>query len=1406
MSGIRVPTGSDYENRKKASQTVGAIVTQQVSNAFHFFRHPIRSLSDLGTHLWDSFRDGVLAPTEEELHSIKTEIAAMGGDSSAVNIPAVTEERRREALQSVGAFSVGLAAGGVTGALTRTALARIPAAMLEGAVFGATEQGLAPLPEDQSRLEAMAVGAGSVALIGAGLGAAGAGARMALRSRATRTGIKPELETPEVAPMTEAYDPFVDARAPRIVRPDPFREPIMDPSRLLPLRRTDPRGPTIGNLEALEVEAANRVRAGIRNMMERPVLNDVSAQEITTAMKEPIGGTKHTALELVKAEDNLGFDRPGQGVSAIIRHEDWATRWPPPEGSDISARRYKLLGEWRDATIPRIEQAMEDVRAELRTEGGGSAGLPIRGGMAVEKGGARGGGPPRSRPPARQEGVGEPEPGGGGPPMDYNKAVDLANSKISVNESVRNGRRSWDWYMTEFIDELHPLNVVTRELLTLRSEAAKQLQDAGTPYEVLGVSEGTGRALTVRGRHLRGQPAGMLPPGGGPLVIRNAAGRALVPFSEAVTGRQSMRPGFRLPGLQDPYLLARISRGSIDQAIEMLENGTRDFTTLQRNGPGFREVAIATAREGLEQELRAFLLAPRSLDFAARGMTPPIPVEAARSIIKNAPQRVVDLAEQYFQFRDRILDYVKESGAISDAALAAVRKASERFVSFERFFEATNDPVYPGFEGKRQAPQFQFKAAEGGGVAPIINPMETIISNTVHMITMANRHASLEALVRLAEGTPGQSIVRRVGEVVRPRDPVFVDKLAAEFKDAGIDIPANVVEEIALRMRPSLAGGGRFFVFRDGKKVMYEVDPHLYDAIVAMRSPQVPALVRSLSAFTSIFRAGTILDPAFGLIRNPFRDQFSTGIYSRAGFKPLYDPALGVFSVLKKDDLYHQFRADLGAHSSIVRSLGRDRRGAQAAYEHIQTETSALSELGAMAKNPKLWLELLRTMTEKFEAASRLRENARVLAETGDPRIAGFAAREGSLDFQKMGASVHLANNLSPFLAAGIQGVEKVARAFKEEPVGTSARVAAYITAPTIALWLINFDDPEYQNLPWSVKDNYWHIPRFNVDIEDVNGVPIPKLRREGFFRLPKPFELGLIFGASVERVLQWIAEHSDDFREWMMRKDVPPNHPFEDYLSGMIEQLVPGNVPPWASVFLETQSGYDFFMDREIVPESEQGLLEWLQAGPNQGETVRLLGRVMNVSPRIIDNMIADATGGLGRATIQTVDRALGLMGAQGPAGERPTRNLVPLLGPMLSTVLQNEPHANSKAVQRFYDTFVEIGKIVKSATNLERSERWDELDVLIENNHPEMLIWDHFVATNRQMGELREEIRALYRDRQMPSDVRHEELTFLGRWYRSLAAQQVIEYNLLKDSIEQDSGAIQDVAIPGAPKRVPR
>ena len=223
-------------------------------------------------------------------------------------------------------------------------------------------------------------------------------------------------------------------------------------------------------------------------------------------------------------------------------------------------------------------------------------------------------------------------------------------------------------------------------------------------------------------------------------------------------------------------------------------------------------------------------------------------------------------------------------------------------------------------------------------------------------------------------------------------------------------------------------------------------------------------------------------------------------IYSSYGYKP-HEFVRGLFHIFKKDDLYWKFHASGAAHGAMV-SLDRDYL--QGALRGI-LQTSAKDKAKSLFKSP---LELLRALSEYGEMATRLGEfekGIKTEAKTGKGvRMAALSARDVTLDFARWGYAGKVPNRIIAFFNSSVQGLDKMARSFTGNPKRSLLRCLLYITLPSVILYLLNRDDERYQELPQWEKDLFWIIPT-------------PK----HVFRIPKPFELGVIFGTLPERILE---------------------------------------------------------------------------------------------------------------------------------------------------------------------------------------------------------------------------------------------------------------------------------------------
>ena len=97
----------------------------------------------------------------------------------------------------------------------------------------------------------------------------------------------------------------------------------------------------------------------------------------------------------------------------------------------------------------------------------------------------------------------------------------------------------------------------------------------------------------------------------------------------------------------------------------------------------------------------------------------------------------------------------------------------------------------------------------------------------------------------------------------------------------------------------------------DGKKVLMEVDPHLYRAIKGMNPGQANILLRLLGKIKNV-RVATIVTDMVFVLRNVARDFGASLMQSEAGIKP-WDILKGYVSVAVKDKWYKEYLAAGGS-------------------------------------------------------------------------------------------------------------------------------------------------------------------------------------------------------------------------------------------------------------------------------------------------------------------------------------------------------------------------------------------------------------------------------------------------------------------------------------------------------------
>ena len=753
-----------------------------------------------------------------------------------------------------------------------------------------------------------------------------------------------------------------------------------------------------------------------------------------------------------------------------------------------------------------------------------------------------------------------------------------------------------------------------------------------------------------------------------------------------------------IPSEKDPYILARNLRGWTGKAELFLNKGTfgKKFWTVDEkgkshmnfNGLSYTDIIKPIEKSGKLDEFRVYIVAKRAIELADRniitGITKKDAMEALKELGEKNPEFEKASAER-IKYKDRLLEYASDpsSGVLGPEGLARIKELNKFHVPFYRVMEETQGAKFMGrrkIGGNLSSPIKKIKGSE----REIIDPLESDIKDTYAIINAVERNSIGIAMANLA--SENFELGRLFEKVDRPMKGMKVNAkevLDKVMKESGgdLEMPEEMADLAVTIFRPTQDRGPNMLNLNMGdKQMVFQVDPDLFNAIQGLNTEDAGVIMRILSMPSKLLRAGATLTPDFSL-RNPLRDQFSAFTYSNYGFVPGLDLVRGMFEVFKKGDVYDLWKAGGGEHAMMV---SMDREILQQNFKDLFK--GKLSNTIDYVKHP---LHLLQVISELGEQATRLGEMKRGLESGASPIESAHSSREVTLDFARIGSKTKAINLLVAFWNANVQGSDKLVRSFKNNPFRTLFKVLLGITLPSILLYMANRDDKRWKEIPAWQKDLFWIV-----------------FTKDHIIRIPKPFEVGILFGSVPERVLEFLDTKNPEI--------------FKQLQSDVANGATPGFIPTTLLPIIENISNYSFFLDRPIVSEGKQGLPPEAQANTYTTEISKLIGKTLGYSPAKVDNLIQGYSGGLGRYATQIIDKVLIGTGVAKPAS-KPAPALEDL--PIIKAFMIREPvGSSSESVNKIYTMYGQIGGQVSYVRNLVKENNIDEAKKYIKQ-HPEII-----------------------------------------------------------------------------------
>jgi len=537
--------------------------------------------------------------------------------------------------------------------------------------------------------------------------------------------------------------------------------------------------------------------------------------------------------------------------------------------------------------------------------------------------------------------------------------------------------------------------------------------------------------------------------------------------------------------------------------------------------------------------------------------------------------------------------------------------------------------------------------------------------------------------------------------------------------------------------------------YENGEAKYAHVTQNVYDAMQSLNSVQAQGfLPKIISVPTHWLRLGATMTPEFS-IRNPIRDQFDAYVFDKFGFRPFIDLPGAISDILGDKNIYDDYIRSGSAYSGVVQ-YSRDELAR--VYRNITKDPSKIRYLNPITDAQDL--------SELLEKATRVAAFKAARNKGLSPLEAGFHAAEATVDFRLRPASrgMRSVNQAVAFFNAGVQGTDRMLRAFRDDKLGFTLKAIASITAPSLALYLVNKDDPNYQELPAYDRYLFWHVP---------NG--------DGtFIRIPKPFLLGQIFGSMPEGLLEYARTKNPKQLENVAAQLYEAASPWSgDPVSGL--------VPTALKALVENASpqGWNFFKKRPIVPAGKESLPEEEQYTPYTTETAKLMGKaisklprpymvsgILPASPAKIENMVQELTGGSGRYALQAGDLAIkgvnALLGKKGPdVGKRPTELAdYPLLRGFVTRPIYS---MQTESLQEFYDNLNKAKAWETALNSYGKVGNVQKIQEIIKD-HPEFKLASSFESAQRDIADNRKSMEAVATSKELSSDQKRQILTTMA------------------------------------------
>jgi GH24 family phage-related lysozyme (muramidase) len=747
----------------------------------------------------------------------------------------------------------------------------------------------------------------------------------------------------------------------------------------------------------------------------------------------------------------------------------------------------------------------------------------------------------------------------------------------------------------------------------------------------------------------------------------------------------------------DPVQLARNFSGQPSKVVRFLEDSTLDGKTLQPNGRPMMDIVDPVINDvAIRENFTAYAVSKRAVEKINEGKSVTKEIEIVdnitgeittvikgikledakatieayeNAIVKGTDKTYGSVFRELVDYQKRVVQFMVDSGVLDQKQADAMFAANKDYVPFFRVLE---DQIAGN---QQQSLGNPFKAFKGSA-KQLKDPIESIFKNTWTIITATERNRVNSTFIDMVKQNPElfpeikRSVETDVSRITRAElekivdDPKMLNDSVADgmtiFRKTSGD--ANKIGEMSF--------------LKDGKREVWNVGKDIAQALETLDQAEVNGFIKLMGTPTRLLRAGSVLNPDF-IIASIERDSFGAAVHSKNSFIPLYSTAIGLAHVLKKTPEFKEFVSSGGFQAMIV---SMDRTYFNKDIKNYVKKHRFRNRVSSPAEMLRVFMETTEASTRMGDyllSKKRLKKQYPKMSEKDLIEISGFETKD-LMNFSKTGRSFNNFNRLYAFANAQVRGFDKLVDSAKNRPFKLGAKTIAYVQMPTIALWLMNHDDPRYLKLKQIDKDLNWIFISGDGTVDEPDKYTV--------FRLRKPHDMGPIVGTGTEKVLNYLysKDKSFDFEK-----------AFGETLDTFGSLYNFGWFPDAIRPVAENWANESLYTGNPIYSAKGENVLPMFEYGPYTSEVGKIIGETLNSigltkisSPAQIDNIIKSYTGSLGRYALMGADAILEKTGVVKRI-EMPDWELADY--PIVKSFILGQPRGRSSYITNFLDKFKE-------------------------------------------------------------------------------------------------------------------